>query len=204
MKVLSALLLFLTFLFCVEVEAESFLSLFKKAQEHGYKIKYKVVYSSKSFKNTSFMTCYRKGEKQRVDSISHGLETRSYLIGEKAFSCSSASGRWQCYEVSKTDVSESFPDLPSGDREVKYVGTRKISGEEAKCYRYREEDMIVEFCVNAEGLPLYVSDRSSDTNVEMVVIEHSKDVDDSDFKLPAKPISMKDMLKQFRVPQLGK
>ena len=67
--------------------------------------------------------------------------------------------------------------------------------------------MVVELCVNKEGYPLYIANRGPEVNFEVIAVEYSKNVRDSDFALPSKPVSINNMFKgmgQFKIPQFNR
>ena len=120
----------LLFIFPAGSEAGSYyLSLLKKVEKKGYKIKYKTVYKSKNYKDVSYTIYYKKGKNKRVDTISHGVESRNYTINGKQFSCSLVNNNWQCYEASGMAVPDFFSSISYDEAIMKYTGMRKIAGE---------------------------------------------------------------------------
>ncbi len=176
-----------------------YLSLLKKRREEGFKVKYRITTVSREGKETLYMVLYRKGNRYRMDVIEEGQESRVYTVEGKNYTCSRSEEGWQCFEGGfGAPYMGTFQELPESEEGVSKLGSRLVAGKRARCYRPKVQPAPgeeIEFCVSKEGLPLYVSQKSPGNAFTMEAVEYSLKVSDSDFLLPARPFSLKDMMR---------
>ncbi|OAG27253.1 hypothetical protein [Thermodesulfatator autotrophicus] len=183
-----------------EVLAGSFyLSLLKKRQEEGYRVKYQIKVSSPTGgQQVLYQTVYRKGNNYRMDMEEGGRTSRVYKINDKSYSCSKTEKGWQCFEGGLAGMlSGGFQEFPESEKAATATSTRTVAGQKVRCYKPKVQSSgeKIEFCVNKKGLPLFISREGADGSFTMEAVDYSLNVSDADFKVPAKTFSMKNMMK---------
>lgn len=168
---------------------------------HGWKATYDL---SGTGGVSGVMTQYMSsGGNFRMDAVSSGIESRTYVVGKGVTICAKQDASWNCYKFSgeslnsSTEVSATLgTDLeqnPSGYT-VTADGSMQVAGTTAACYKVVDKDGTVRYCVSPEGVPLYVLTNSQSGGVsatyEMKATSYSTSVLDSDFALPAAPQDM--------------
>ena len=141
---------------------------------------------------------YVKGtDKIRNDMAVQGMESRTYILGNDAYTCTSQQGSWTCYKYTgamqaygSADISKGL-EADSSKYTVTADGTMQVAGTTATCYQVVSSDGTSRYCVSAEGVPLYVKSTSKDNTVmEMTATSYSASVSDADFTLPATPTEL--------------
>ena len=149
------------------------------------------------------MTWYKKGDNLRIDMTSESGGQQASLImitlSDKSYLCTSTpelGGGGSCFVTPSsegTGVSEMVSGLEStlSDPSVDIVSTssRKIAGEDAKCYTMQSPDEgEAEICMSSEGVPLFSKETVEGAETTMEATAFSHDVSDSDFE-PPYPVS---------------
>ncbi len=163
----------------------------------GWKVTYQL--SGTGMQGTTEMSQYVKGtEKFRTDVSAAGMETRTYVMDNKAYLCTKT-GEWSClkFTVPKNDSSQASYELESeletdaSKYNVTADGTMQVAGVTAACFKVVSADASTRYCVSAEGVPLYVKSSAQSegqaVEYEMKAKSYSASVSDSDFALPAEP-----------------
>ena len=173
-------------------------NLLNKGQNAQYQVVYDLTSNGYGEPLVYEMTQYKKGAaKTRIDTTTSGISSRSYVLLDKVYTCSDQKG-WTCYEFSadysqSTGVGTAFEDELS-TYEVKSLGDRQIVGTSSKCFSIKNKSEDVEYCLSAEGVPLYMKSESDaegqKITTTMVAKSYNKDVSDGDFELPAKAQKM--------------
>jgi hypothetical protein len=146
------------------------------------------------------MTWYKKGDNLRMDMTDEagGQQTSAIFIEgpDKSYFCSNGpevGGGSSCFAVPAgqgTGVSDIAAGLENTltDPNVDIVSTssRKIAGEDAKCYTIRSPDVEgeSEICLSNEGVPLFTKETVEGVETTMEATDFSRDVSDSDFEPP--------------------
>jgi hypothetical protein len=150
------------------------------------------------------MTWYKKGDRLRMDfegeAEGQQMSAIFIMLPDKSYLCTEipdiAEGG-SCYATTGTEgegVSEMAAELQGtlADPDVEIVSTssRKIAGEDAKCYTVRlpEAEGESEICLSDDGAPLSTKETVEGAGSSMEAIEFSRDVSDSDFE-PPYPVS---------------
>jgi len=150
------------------------------------------------------MTWYKKGDSLRMDfageTEGQQMSAIFIMLPDKSYLCTAtpeiAEGG-SCYATTGTEgqgVSEMAAELESTltDPSVEIVSTssRKIAGQDAKCYTVRSPDIEgdSEICLSEEGAPLSTKETVEGAETSMEATDFSRDVSDSDFE-PPYPIS---------------
>ncbi|HHI96395.1 MAG TPA: hypothetical protein ENJ96_00915 [Thermodesulfatator atlanticus] len=184
----------------VTLKASSF-GLFQKRNQEGYRIKYLITIAENRNQETFYLVYYRLGDKMRTDVLENGNTHRIYYLGDKSYSCALSDEGWRCFGAQgHTAYLDTFKEI-GGSSALARVGTRKVAGQKTACYRPRGTAEEVEFCLNQEGLPLYLRQTAPNSTFEMKAVDYSLKVSPKDFELPAQPVLMEDLLKRFK--QMG-
>ncbi|VVC01546.1 Uncharacterised protein [uncultured archaeon] len=135
---------------------------------------------------------FRSGDRMRADVYSQGGNTFSiYLSGSFAYSCYSAGGPYECYDISaklsqeQVDGMVAQPSL-SGAKEAEDVD---IGGTTGKCYAvpydvYRQRKL----CFTDRGVLAYDEYNATKESPHIEYLSSiSYAASDSDFQLPASP-----------------
>ncbi len=182
------------------LKASSF-GLFQKRNQEGYRIKYLITVSEGRNQETLYLVYYRLGEKMRTDILENGNTHRIYYLGDKNYSCTLSEEGWRCFGAQGNTVYLDTFRAIGGSSALTRVGTRQMAGHKTACYRPKSGAEEVEFCLNDEGLPLYLRQTSPNATFEMKAVDYSLKVSPKDFELPAQPVLMEDLLKRFK--QMG-
>jgi hypothetical protein len=149
------------------------------------------------------MTWYKKGDNLRIDMAGdfEGQQTSVIFItrSDNSYFCTGApelSEGGSCFVTPSgegTGVSDMVSGLEStlSDPSVDIVSTssRKIAGEDAKCYTMQSPDEgEAEICMSSEGVPLFSKETVEGAETTMEATAFSHDVSDSDFE-PPYPVS---------------
>jgi len=150
------------------------------------------------------MTWYKKGDNLRMDMSGEfeGEQTSAIFImrSDKSYFCTNAAGMGEggfCFETPGTEgegigqiATELENTLADPNVDIVSTSTRKIAGEDAKCYTVQSPDIEgeSEVCMSGEGVPLYSKSTVEGGEVIMEATDFSRDVSDGDFE-PPYPIS---------------
>jgi hypothetical protein len=150
------------------------------------------------------MIWYKKGDNLRMDMSGEfeGEQTSAIFImrSDKSYFCSSAAEMGEggfCFETPGAEgagIGEIAADLENtlADPNVDIVSTssRKIAGEDAKCYTVRSPDLEgeAELCMSDEGVPLFSKSTVEGAEITMEATDFNRDVSDNDFE-PPYPVS---------------
>lgn len=160
-----------------------------------YMVAYDVVASAGGEQMESQMTEYIKGtDRIRIDSTYSGIESRTYLMDDAYYSCTSQTGAWTCMKIANQEqgTTQAMDDMQSnmGDYQVVADGTMQVAGVAATCYKVTGPNLEhYRSCHSSEGVPLYIKMQSTSMGqsytTEMTATSYSASVSDSEFVLPA-------------------
>ena len=138
----------------------------------------------------------------RTDVMLVSMQSRTYILGNKAYSCANLGQSWSCSQFPKEvlDASPAPSDLlysleaelektPS-QYSVSLDGKMDVAKASADCYLLASAEAKVRYCVSAGGIPLYLSYNSTGAKPVEVILtakQFGTTADDSAFKLPAEP-----------------
>jgi hypothetical protein len=150
------------------------------------------------------MTWYKKGDNLREDFEADGGGQQGNVIliirpdtsyyctempetgeGDTCFSVPTEAGGGVGDMVAELEKTLTDPNL-----EVVSTSSRKIAGEDAKCYTVRSPDIEgeAERCMSGDGVPLFWRETTQGVETTMEATDFSRDVSDSDFE-PPYPVS---------------
>jgi len=148
----------------------------------------------------SEVTTYWKNEgKYRMDTLSEGIESRSYMVGTQATICTKEAGKFTCFTAKPEEVKDPTENFAVTEYEdnitsegndsahfkVYRDGTMTVVGTVAKCYAFEYDISKEKLCFSNEGVLLYHKYTSVNETNEFVAKSYSTTVSDSDFDLPA-------------------
>jgi hypothetical protein len=134
-----------------------------------------------------------KGKKVKTEVEIEGTKSTTFMMDDKIYTCTTATGTLACYELPKTQVDTSTTDNQEKLKEnwEKYDITelpgRTIAGAQTTCFKYANTDGTAEYCYTNEGAPLYIKYVAKSVTTEMTATKYSRSVSDSEFTLPAEP-----------------
>jgi hypothetical protein len=153
---------------------------------------------------TGTMTLYKKGDNLREDfeGESGGEKTSATFITtpDKSYVCTEVPEMGEggtCFSAPSEPgqgPTEIVADLEKAltDPNVDIVSTssRKIAGEDAKCYTVRSSELEgeSELCMSDEGVPLFSKSTVEGAEMSLEATDFSRDVSDDDFE-PPYPVS---------------
>jgi outer membrane lipoprotein-sorting protein len=188
---------------------DSFADKFADFAGKKWKLEYTVEYgmTSKSGGQTQSMamTQYFGGEgKIRSDITVEGRESRTFILSDGIYMCTFDQGKWMCLtfgtpdEAEQQDNTMAFQDVEKApdNYNIAYKGTKSIAGAMTYCYGITMPTGTMEECFTKEGIPLYMYVKSADYESTMEAKSFKKSVSSGDFKLPAEPVDMQDMIQQ--------
>lgn len=136
------------------------------------------------------MTQYVKGSNIRTDTAAGGQSIRTYILGDKYYTCMQQ-GAWTCFviQMSATDAQSKVESEPSKYASVP-DGTMQIAGVSTSCFKLDNvEGAAMRYCFSQDGVPLYFSVTSTSDGQKMDTIMsatgYTTAVSDADFVLPA-------------------
>ena len=180
----------------------------KNIFRNNYNLEYKATYV---LKNTDFkdstMSQYMRKDEIRTDMVVDGIESRSYVKGEKMYSCTKRVAEWTCMDLGipyqtggAEEASEKFVENMEAYN-IKQLKKRTIAGTSTECYSMETyiEGAYFEHCFSSDNIPLYtkaIITNNSGTKItmEMTATSYSTSVSDADFELPAEPTDIRDMI----------
>ncbi len=150
------------------------------------------------------MTLYKKGDNLRTDIVEEveGQQMSAIVIvrPDTLYYCTNASeagGGGSCFAMPSgegagvTDMAaELEKTLTDPNIDVVSTSSRKIAGEDAKCYTVQSPDIEgeAEMCLSNEGVPLFSKETVGGVETTMEATDFSHDVSDNDFE-PPYPVS---------------
>lgn len=162
---------------------------------------YSVFYDSTYEGEVSKLTMYSDGkEKTRFDSLSGGIEIRTFTMDKIAYLCTKKEG-WLCIksadtgatqepltELEMTKYEDDIAAEEAAAAESKFKvyrdGTFEVTGHTGKCYGFEHETATERLCISKEGIMLYHKYTDSEGTTEMTATSYSTQVSDSVFTLP--------------------
>lgn len=172
--------------------------------DRGTQVQYKIGYRAHSLEGEEGdgYVVFNRPPLTRIDTVSPTLQAVTSLViggNEKTqtVSCSGGVNRWKCYKIEPLGASLLrsaspiiYVDPAEIDQfEVTEGPQREIAGEPARCFRLvpkdQEEEASAEYCLRADGVPLYTSSLTGIVEAWAV----SADVSGEDFTPPAEPQS---------------
>jgi hypothetical protein len=183
--------------------ADDFVEMMSKKTALKYTVTYKMTGSSQGSSFNYQMTQYFGGaDRFRMDSANSGVETRSYLMDNKFYSCTQQGGKWNCFSIESQTESptKQFDDIAENptDYRVTPDGTKSVAGTTAKCYKITTPQGNVRECLSKEGVPLYMETTFQGGSTKKEATSYKASVKDSDFQLPAEPVDMNAMIAQYQ------
>jgi hypothetical protein len=100
-------------------------------------------------------------------------------------------------EANPTDSVKNIEENPD-DFKIYADGTKTIAGTVAKCFRITASQGDVRECFSKEGVPLYMTSKSSGYEFTMEATSYKTSVSNSDFTPPAAAVDMDDYVKQMQ------
>jgi len=154
-------------------------------------VKYRINYTiDVILANVSFEE-YAKGRDRRTDSNVTG-EFRTYKLNGVYYGCTLNDSEWSCKKA--VNPVSFFPAVNKNSLSnftVTGMPGRQIAGVSAKCFNLVGSWATMDYCLSAEGAPLYISANSGGVNgkpvpIVQVATSYTTQVSDPDFELPAK------------------
>jgi hypothetical protein len=172
--------------------------------ESTFKVTYSLSGSGGTAATEGSMIWYKMGDNLRMDIAGQvaGQEASTIFImrSDKSYLCSEAAGQGEggsCFEMPSTAgqgvsdiVTELENTLNNPGLQVVSTSSRKIAGEDAKCYTVRSSDIEgeAELCMSGDGVPLFSKSTAQGQEMSLEATDFSHDVSESDFE-PPYPVS---------------
>jgi hypothetical protein len=169
-----------------------------------FKVTYELTSGGEAGVTEGSMTWYKKGDNLRIDIAGEfeGQQTSAIFImrPDKSYMCSEAAAAGEggsCFEMPSTAgqgvgdiVAELEKTLTDPSVNVVSTSSRKIAGEDTKCYTVNSPDIEgeAELCMSSEGVPLSSKSTVQGEEMSLEATDFSRDVSDSDFE-PPYPVS---------------
>lgn len=172
-----------------------------------YMVTYSATSSFDGQTQTMEMTQYLKGEQLRSDVAVEGMETRT-IVTDNVYVCMNQ-GSWLCYQSEydsdlETELQEQLREDSEdalADMNVIKLPGKTVAGTVTDCFRITNEMGEVDYCLSAEGVPLYIRSSAEGTSTELTATEYSTTVAGNAFTLPADPQDLAAMYENM--PQMG-
>lgn len=155
---------------------------------------YRAVYRSSGTDDDVTLEIWRRDGRLRQDTLTRSgdleVQTSSFLLDDKGFSCSLLPGEdWVCTEaagagaVAEDGVFGSVQDQLAGSQVTARDG--ELDGRDVRCFAYSGEATPGgEICVTTDGVPARI--KADDATIELAELDG--EVDDDVFTLPADPV----------------
>jgi hypothetical protein len=148
---------------------------------------------------TEITTYWKNESKYRMDTLSEGVESRSYMIGTQATICTKEAGKFTCFTAKPEEVKDPTENFAvteyennitsEGNESARFKvyrdGTMTVVGNTAKCYAFEYDISKEKLCFSNEGVLLYHKFTDVNETNEFIAKSYSTTVSDSDFDLPA-------------------
>ena len=149
----------------------------------------------------STISQYVRNGEVRIDMNAATYKVRTYLLGQKAYSCTDRGAGWFCNSFRRelyegepipSDLLYSLGTGLSAQPELYNIagdGKMAIAGASADCYSLTGANATIKYCVSAKGVPLYMKYGSTNGKPVTSVISATQVgiATDADFVLPAAP-----------------
>jgi len=147
----------------------------------------------------------QKGKNTKIDvaqTIAGQFVTSTvYILDGKMYTCAKLADKYNCFEGKETQESaqKSPEDIESSidSYRIKASGQTTIAGETAKCYtifagQAAYDDLVMTECITSEGIPVSIKVTTGDGRYTYSLEAKSvvKKVEDKEFELPVKPVSI--------------
>ena len=150
------------------------------------------------------MTWYKKGDNLRIDfegeAEGQQMNTVFIMLPDKSYLCTEVperGGGGSCFATTGATgqgageiAAELENTLTDPNVDIVSTSSRKIAGEDAKCYTVRSSEIEgeSEICLSEEAVPLFTKETVEGAETSMEATDFSRDVSDSDFE-PPYPVS---------------
>lgn len=184
----------LSILFLGTGSRASFKDLLEKNPDHI--AVYNVTMESMGHRQHMRMVYAKKGENIKMALSGSTGEAMLLILGDKAYSCASMGGAWQCGQVSKDSiVQRDMKYVAQEMQNITYAGEKRVAGYTSKCWdgavSKQGVTSRVQLCITDDGVAtlIYSEQRYNGElvgTVKIEAVEVSFNVPDEEFQLPGR------------------